>query len=171
MDEGFAAALMVGYHAMEGTPRGVLAHTYSPLAYRWIKVDGRQVGEIALDAAVAGEMGVPVVFVASDEAGCAEARQFLPWVEVVATKRGAAHNAAFSKHPDLAVEEIGAAVRRAVERLGEMKPFTFPLPLEMELRFKRLSQACKARVRRKGWRFAGPLAIRRKLDSLRDWSG
>ena len=171
MDEGFAAALMVGYHAMEGTPCGVLAHTYSPLAYRWIKVDGRQVGEIALDAAVAGETGVPVIFVASDQAGCDEARQFLPWIETVATKRGAGRNAAFSKHPDVAVEEIGAAVGRAVARLGEMKPFTFPLPLEMELRFKRLWQACKARIRRRGWHFAGPLAIRRKMETLGDWSG
>ena len=170
LDETFAGVLMVGYHAMEGTPGGVLAHTYSPLAYRWIKVNGREVGEMALDAAVAGELGVPLICVASDERGCEEAGQFMPWVETVATKRGAGRNCAFSKHPARAVEDIYEGVRRAVSRIYEMKAFTFPGPLEMEFRFKHLLQACKARIRRKGWRFAGPYAIRRRLDNLKDWS-
>ncbi len=170
LDESFAGALMVGYHAMEGTPGGVLAHTYSPLAYRWIKVNGREVGEIALDAAVAGELGVPVIFVASDRAGCDEAGRFLPWAETVATKQGAGTNAAFSKHPARAVEEIYQGVSRAVARIDEMKPFTFPGPVEMEFRFKRLLQAFKARIRRKGWRFTGPYAIRRTFDNLKEWS-
>jgi D-amino peptidase len=171
LDEGFAGVLMVGYHAMEGTPGGILAHTYSPLAYRWVKVNGQEVGEIALDAAVAGEFGVPLLFVASDECGCAEARRFMPWVEPVATKRGTGRNCAFSKHPARAVEEIYDGVRRALSHMDQMRPLMFPAPVEVEIRFKRVLQACKARIRRKGWRLAGPLTIRRTFESLRDWSG
>lgn len=170
LDGTFTAALMVGYHAREGTPGGVLAHTYSPLAYRWIKVSGQEVGEIAIDAAVAGERGVPVIFVSSDDAGCAEAGRFLPWAEAVSTKRGLGCNCAFSKHPLRAAEEIYEGVRRAAARLAEMKTFTFPPPIRMELRFKHLLQACKARIRRRGWRFAGPRAIRRTLGSLQEWN-
>lgn len=170
LDETFDGVLMVGYHAMEGTPGGVLAHTYSPLAYRWIKVNGRQTGEMALDAAAAGELGVPLAFVASDEQGCAEARRFMPWVETVATKQGRGRNCAFSKHPARAVEEIYQGVGRAIGRIGEMETFTFPGPLEMELRFKRIRQALKARIRRRGWRLAGPYAIRRKFDNFGQWS-
>jgi len=170
LDETFTAALLVGYHAMEGAPGGVLAHTYSSPACRWIKVNGQEVGEIAIDAAVAGERGVPVIFVSSDDAGCAEARRFLPWVEAVSTKQGLGRNCAFSKHPLRAAGEIYKGVRRAVARLAEMKPFTFPPPIRMELRFKHLLQACKARIRRKGWRFAGPRAIRRTLGSSQEWN-
>src|SRR5512139_4064813 len=114
LDESYAGVLMIGYHAMEGTPGAVLAHTYSPDAYRAIRVNGRLVGEIALDAAVAGELGVPLLFVASDEKGCNEALSFMPWVETVATKQGFGRTCAHSKHPAVVEEEIYQAVRRAV---------------------------------------------------------
>jgi len=73
LDNTYAGVLMIGYHAMAGTEHGVLAHTYSSGAYRSIMVNGVEVGEIALDAAVVGELGVPVVLVASDQrlrSGC-----------------------------------------------------------------------------------------------------
>ena len=171
LDENFAGVLTVGYHAMEGTPDGVLAHTYSPFAYRWIKVNGREVGEIALDAAVAGEVGVPLIFVASDDHGCAEAKRFMPWVETVATKKGLGRNIAFSKHPLRAVEDVYEGVRQAVSRLGTAKPFTFPAPVEMEIRFFSVLRAFKARIGRRGWRLAGPHSVRCRLDTLQDWSG
>lgn len=171
LDETFAGVLMVGYHAMEGTPNGVLAHTYSPGAYRWIRVNGREVGEVAIDAAVAGEIGVPLIFVASDERGCAEAREFLPWVETTATKTGQGRNCAFSKHPIRAQEDVYAGVQRAVARLDDMKTFAFPAPIEVEVRFKHLLQAAKARIRRPHWRFAGPYTLRRTFETLIDWAG
>ncbi len=47
LDETYDGVLMIGYHAMEGTPKAVLAHTYSPSAYKTIRANGRKVGEIA----------------------------------------------------------------------------------------------------------------------------
>ena len=170
LDGSFAGVLMVGYHAMEGTPDGVLAHTYSPGAYRSIRANGREVGEMAIDAAVAGELGVPPIFVASDECGCAEAQEFLPWTETVTTKAGRGRTCAFSKHPVRAQEEVYAGVRQAVARLDEMKAFTFRAPVEVEVRFKHLLQAAKARVRRRGWRFSGPFTLRRTYATMLDWT-
>ena len=63
LDETYSGVLMIGYHAMEGTPNAVLAHTYSPDAYKAIRVNDQVVGEMALDASVAGELGVPLIFV------------------------------------------------------------------------------------------------------------
>ncbi len=171
LDETFTGVLMIGYHAMEGTADGVLAHTYSPGAYRWIKVAGREVGEMALDAAVAGEFGVPLLFVASDDHGCAEARRFMPWVETVETKRGLGRTLAVSKSPGRAVDEIHEAVGRAVRRLDEMEPFTFPSPIEMEVRFKRIHLALKARLVHPGWRLTGLRTLRRTVEGLKDWRG
>jgi D-amino peptidase len=169
LDATFSGVLMIGYHAMEGTPQGVLAHTYSPGAYRCIRVNDTEVGEMPLDAAVAGAHGVPALLVASDDHGCAEARRFMPWIETVETKRGLGRNVAFSKHPVRAAREVYDATRRAVERLEEMQPFGFEKPTEVEIRFKRPHQALKARLRRPGWRLASLWEIHRRLDDFTQW--
>ena len=141
MDESFDGVLFVGYHAMDSTEDAVIAHTYSSAAYQCVKVNGEPVGELAIDAAVAGALGVPPLFCASDDKGTAEARRFFPGVETVTTKTAYGWNAAVSKHPRRAVKEIYDGVRHAVERRGEMKPFTFPSPLDYEVRFKRIEAA------------------------------
>jgi D-amino peptidase len=166
LDDSYAGVLMIGYHAMEGTPDAVLAHTYSPGAYRAIRVNGRAVGEMALDAAVAGELGVPLLLVASDDKGCAEARRFMPWIETVATKQGFGRNCAHSKHPAVAEEEIYQATLRAVERLNEMPPLVFPHPVALEIEFKKPLQVLKARIRRQGWCYAGGLRLKTELGSM-----
>jgi len=169
LDASYAGVLMIGYHAMEGAPGAVLAHTYSPDAYRAIRVNGQTVGEMALDAAVAGELGVPLLFVASDDKGCQEALNFMPWVETVATKQGFGRNCALSKHPTVAEEEIYQTVRRAVVRRKEMQPFTFTHPVRVEIEFKKCKQAAKALVRRQGWRLTGVKSIRTELSTMLDW--
>lgn len=171
LDETFAGVLMVGYHAMEGTRNAVLAHTYSPHAFRSIRVNGVTVGEIALDASVAGALGVPLLFLASDDHGCDEALRFMPWAQTVATKLGLGRNCAHSKHPAVAEADIYRGVRRALDRLTDMKPFTFDRPARVEIRFKKPVQALKARLRRPGWRLAGPHTIRTTLSSMLEWSG
>lgn len=169
LDENFTGVLMIGYHAMEGASNAVLAHTYSPHAYKAIKANGSKAGEIALDASVAGELGVPLIFLASDVQGCAEAQRFMPWVETVATKTGLGRNCAHSKHPCAAQEEIYNGVQKAVRRLPEMKPFVFDKPVRLEIQFKKPLQAVKARIRRSGWKMSGPRTIKTKLPSMLDW--
>jgi D-amino peptidase len=169
LDESYAGVLMVGYHAMEGTPGGVLAHTYSPYAYREIRANGEPVGEMAIDAAVAGELGVPLIFVSSDRKGCEEARRFMPWVETVETKIGYGRTCAWSKHPARVVDEIFACVQAAVSRLETMECFRLKNPVTMEIVFRSIFQALKARVRREGWRLKGARTISVELHSMVDW--
>jgi D-amino peptidase len=169
VDKTFTGILMIGYHAMEGTPKAVLAHTYSPHAYREIRANGQPVGEIALDASVAGELGVPLIFLATDDHGCSEGKRFMPWIETTATKQGLGRNCAFSKHPTVAEDEIYNGVRQAVKRIEEMKPFVFDHPIRIEIRFKKIVQTLKARVRRRGSRLCGMKTIRTALPSMLDW--
>jgi D-amino peptidase len=169
LDSTYTGVLMIGYHAMEGTKDAVLAHTYSPDAYRAIRVNGQTVGEMALDAAVAGELGVPLIFVASDDKGCKEALDYMPWIESVATKTSYGRNCALSKHPQVAETEIYHYVLRAVGRIGEMKPFTFPSPLQVEIHFKKVTQALKARIRRKGWHLVGLRTLKVTMSDMLQW--
>jgi len=171
LDKTYSGVVMIGYHAMEGTKNGVLAHTYSSDAYKNIRVNGQTVGEMALDASVAGEMGVPLIFVASDDHGCHEALTTMSWIETVETKKGMGKNCALSKHPQMAQDEIHAGVQRAVKKIGSMKPFRFDPPIRVEIQFKTMLQSLKAILhRRRGWKPVGPRTIEKKLNSMLEWN-
>ncbi len=169
IDQSFAGVLMIGYHAMEGTAKAVLAHTYSHASYKSIHVNGIEVGEIAMDAAVAGEFGVPVIFLSSDDKGCKEGFRFMPWLETVTTKEGFGYNAAFSKHPIIVEKEIYNGVKRAVNRLDSMRSFSFTKPITVDLCFKSFFRALKARLNHKGWRFFKRNALREEIKSMLEW--
>lgn len=167
--KGTAGLLLVGYHPMDNTIDGVICHSYSSMTYQWIKVNGRECGEIAIDSAIAGTRGVPTIFIASDDKGTDEARQFLPWVETVTTKQALGYNMAISKHPLRVLDEIYAGVKRAVERQGEAKPFAFPSPVTIEMRYKRIEGA-QARSRdHSGWERVDAYTIRKTGQTILDF--
>jgi D-amino peptidase len=166
VERGSAGLLLVGYHAREGTVDGVLAHTCSSVQYQSVSVNGREVGEIAVDAALAGERGVPVILVASDDKAVAEARADLPWIESVETKRGLGRNIALSLHPQRSVDAIYAAAGRAVERLAGMRPFTFASPVTLRLRYQRADAAEAASRAHAGWRRIDAFTVERSGERL-----
>ena len=77
LEQGCDAALMVGFHAMAGTPDGVLSHTISTEALYNAYINDTLVGEAGLCAAVCGIWDVPVLLVTGDTATCREARALL----------------------------------------------------------------------------------------------
>jgi D-amino peptidase len=116
--DGFDAALFVGYHAMAGTQAAVLAHTWNGEVSS-VTVVGpgggrREVGELGLNAAVAGAFGVPVVFASGDDKLAAEARAMLPGIETAAVKTGVSRTAASLCDPTTARQAIRAGVDRAL---------------------------------------------------------
>lgn len=169
LDASFSGVLLIGYHAMDNTENAVLCHTFSSATYQYMKVNGCQVGEIEIDAAMAGEHGVPLIFVASDNQCVAEAQRFFPGVETVTTKTAHGWNAAVSKHPARVVDQICAGVERAARRCREFEPFTFAPPVEFELRYKRLDAAQAASRGYKGGRRVDPYTVRWELERLSDW--
>ena len=90
VDKSYQALALVGFHAKAGTPNGVLEHTQSYDVHSY-SVNGVEMGEIGQAALLAGAYGVPVVFISSDDAGCAEAKQLLgPHLVAVSVKTGLA---------------------------------------------------------------------------------
>lgn len=168
LDESFAGVVLIGYHAMDNTVDGVMAHSFSSATYQYIKVNGHEVGEIGIDAAMAGERGVPVVFVASDDKAVAEAQSLLPGIATVTTKEGHAWNAAVSKHPRRVAAEIHAGVQTAVARLAECRPFRFSEPLTYEVRYKRMDAAQAASRGYQGGERLDPYTVCWHLQRLSD---
>ena len=50
--EGSAAMILLGYHAMALTPKGTLAHSFSSASIQGMWLNGREVGEIGVAAAI-----------------------------------------------------------------------------------------------------------------------
>ena len=126
VDGGFDAALLVGYHARAGTTAAVLEHTYSYDIFR-VRVDEYlEVGEVGINAALAGAFGVPVVFVSGDDKVAGEARELLPGVECAIVKYGSYRTAARQLSP----EEAHTAIRDGVTRALRDRN-AWPKPLDL----------------------------------------
>ena len=143
LDQGFAAAIFVGYHAFRSSADGVLAHTFSSALLR-VYLNGQEVGEYGLNAAMAGFYGVPVVFVSGDRAVTEEAKAFIPGVETVAVKEGLAHNVARTLQPEEARNRISATVKESLGRRREIAPVRLQSPITLEVELALTSQADNA---------------------------
>lgn len=129
LDASFAAVYLIGYHAKVGTQGAVLDHTFTS-NYRSVALNGRPVGEVALDALWAGIHGVPVVLVSGDDKVCAEARRFLGDIETAVVKEGIHRHMAKMLPPGRARSLIREKARAALQRVGQVKPAAMPPPYE-----------------------------------------
>ncbi len=141
IDDGFACAFFTGYHAGVGERDGVLAHTYTPDTVYNVRVNGIACSEAIMNAGILGLYGVPVALISGDRTTVEGARARLPWVEGVVTKDAIGYFAANSLSPKEAQRALRAGAKRAIERLGEMKPFRFEPPIALEVDFVRVENA------------------------------
>jgi D-amino peptidase len=135
------ALLLVGYHGGAGTAASVLDHTYYGAVVGEVRLQpgaraddpGVWVDEAAINALVAGELGVPVVLVTGDQAVTAHARERFPGVTTVEVKRSLTRFAAESLHPEEARRRIRHGAREALSHRGRVRPYTLETPLGVVL--------------------------------------
>ncbi len=94
---------------------------------------GRSLGEIGLNAAMAGKLGVPVVMLSGDDTACAELRELVPSAVTVAVKEALAQAAAVVLHPEEAREQLRRAAAEAIARRAMVSPLTMAGPLTVEV--------------------------------------
>jgi D-amino peptidase len=132
IDTGFDAAMFIGYHARAGTRNATIDHTYTSRVYE-ARLNGELVGELALNAAMAGVHGVPVVLVSGDQALAAEARALLgDGIEAVVVKEALGRFAARSLAPAVACERIRAGAASALRRKHSLLQISPPIRLEVD---------------------------------------
>ena len=124
VDSSCTGLILHGLHSMEGTGF-TLCHTYEP-DFRAINLNGTPVGEIGVEAAVAGDWGVPLAMVIADSAGCAEAKALVPGVETVATKISHSYSGAEC----FPLCDVVKAIRQKAIAIAKRKPATRPYKLE-----------------------------------------
>lgn len=130
LDGTCAGVVLLGFHAMMGTPDGVLHHTQSSKTENRYWYNGIESGEIAQCAAVAGHFGVPVILVTGDEATCREAERFLgPTCVKVAVKKGLARESAMLYPFGETRQKLYQGAKRALAVMPRCKPYRLELPI------------------------------------------
>lgn len=132
LDEETAAVMFVGYHARAASGPAVLAHTMSD-AILDVRVGGRSLGEIGMNAALAGHFGVPVVLLSGDDVACGELGDLVPSAVTVPVKQALGQAAAVALHPEEARERLRPAAADAVRRRTEISPFVVGGPVDVEV--------------------------------------
>jgi D-amino peptidase len=142
IDPSFQACLLIGYHAKAGTQDAILDHTISGSVVRHIKVNGQELPELGLNAAIAGYYGVPVVLVSGDTAVCRQAGEVLGKdVVTVAVKEAYGRTAAKLVPMMEARQKIEAGAKEALARLAGARPFKMAAPYTFELGYYISAQA------------------------------
>jgi len=126
---------IVGAHAKAGTPEGCLCHTMSS-AVRGYWVNDVSLGEMGLQALIAGHYDIPFVFASGDYWACREIEQLVPGCVTVAVKRGLSLHCARTHAPARARELIREGARRAMAAAASLAPFKLQSPLRFRCEMK-----------------------------------
>ncbi|MBP8954197.1 MAG: M55 family metallopeptidase [Armatimonadetes bacterium] len=163
MDQRCDATFFIGAHAMAGTMNAFLDHTQSSLTWHRYSINGREMGELAQWALVAGNFGVPMVMVSGDEAACVEARQFFRPCKTAIVKTASERQLADCLPLDEARQLIWQAAHDAIAIVREARPFRLQTPMEIITEFNRCDYADNA-ARSRNVERIGPRTVR-KLTS------
>ncbi len=140
IDESIGAVILIGYHASEDFPTAILSHTVLGDGFK-IKLNGKEVPEAGLSAAIAGDFGVPVVFLSGDQTAGEEAKRLLGPIETAAVKQAIGIHAATMLHPEEAQRLIREGVKRGIDRRESLAPYKVDHPVELELTFTKTVNA------------------------------
>jgi D-amino peptidase len=135
MERGYAAVAFVGQHGRANSRGGVMAHSYSSLGIQKMLMNGKPVGEIETRTALAGWYGVPVIMLSGDQAAAADLGAIVPAAEMAVVKEGLGYYACLSMSAASARDLIRERARRAMQKIGQIKPYKIDGPVTIEVEY------------------------------------
>ncbi len=164
----------VGYHAKVGHSDGVANETMIGREMIEIRMNGRPVGELDINATIAAHHGRSISLVTGDDAFVAEARETLgDGVEASVTKYAIDRWTARCVGLERSRASIRAAAERATRRAadGAFQPVKVDLPITYEVVFTSTSEAVMGALT-PGAERTDPRTVRiRGDDALAAWRG
>jgi D-amino peptidase len=144
IDRGIDAVCFIGYHGMAGCADAAIAHIFHGRVAE-LKFNGLRVGEIGLNALLAGYFKVPVVMISGDDTACREARELIPGIEAAVVKESIGAYAGICLHPSRCRQLIHEAVSTALFKLDTFEPFLLKdEAVTMEIRLTTASSVDRA---------------------------
>ncbi|AWS42216.1 M55 family metallopeptidase [Streptosporangium sp. 'caverna'] len=157
LDASFDAIFLVSYHGSMGSKGSVLSHTYFPLAFAEVTVNGVVAGEAGINSLVSAAYQVPIVLVTGDATTAEETERFCPGIKAAVVKRSVSRFSAESLHPAAARDLIREQARSAVEDLSTARQTAVSLPATLGISF-RSSDYCELACRIAGVERTGDLS-------------
>ncbi|WP_047981145.1 M55 family metallopeptidase [Ornithinibacillus contaminans] len=139
LDDSFDGAMFIGYHARAGMP-GVMSHSMIH-AVRNFYINDQQIGELGMNALLAGYFGVPVLLVSGDDETAKEAEELIPNVTTVVVKEAISRSAAKSLTPKKAGELLQQKVTQALENKQNAQPLIPPDNPTLKIEFANYGNA------------------------------
>jgi D-amino peptidase len=135
LNSSCSALVFIGQHAMAGASNGILSHSYNSLGIQNLWVNGQPAGEIGVSLMLAGHAGVPAIMLSGDTAACQEIHTYVPQAECAEVKSGVSRTSGYMLSHSAACALIRAKAQRALQRLGEFKPYPLAGPVELRIEF------------------------------------
>jgi D-amino peptidase len=142
IDSSFDACIFVGYHARAGSAPAILDHTISGGTIRAIRINGQELPELGINAAIAGYYKVPVIMLSGDTETCAQARTILgPELVTAPVKEAMGRMAARLLPAEEARNRLKEAAMEALSKKDKIAPFRLNPPCAFEVEFNNSAQA------------------------------
>lgn len=118
---GYDGLFLLGLHSMQNVENALLAHSYLR-EYDAIHINGKLVGEIGVEAYLAGEQNIPLVFVSGDDVGCKEAEDLVPGVYTAVVKQSVGSAQALCLPLKKTEEILSDMAEKAAKNASSVKP-------------------------------------------------
>ena len=125
----FDGLFLLGLHTMQHTGH-LLAHSYLR-EYDAIYLNDLLVGEIGIEAALAGEQGIPLKFISGDDMGCAEGEALIENLVTCPVKISLGDDTAICLSPEKTAQMLRKRASEAVK--ANIKPFVVKAPFEIKI--------------------------------------
>ncbi len=125
LNNTFKGMLMIGFHAMAETKEALLPHTYS-YDMKALYLNGVLVGEIGMEAAIAGSYGIPLIMISGDSKAMEEGERILENFEKATVKYAIDDEGAVCLPLSISKEIIKEKALSAVKRINDFKPYSPP---------------------------------------------
>jgi D-amino peptidase len=169
--EQFDGAFLVGYHAKVGHSDGVANETMLGFEMYEMRMNGVPIGEMELNAAIAGFYGVPIIMVSGDDQLAREAKAFFGNVEAAIVKYAIDRWSARCLSLARSHQVIKDSAFQAVKRLEQFNPYIIKGPVELEIEWTSTS-ACKKSALVPGSYRKNPRTIAYRGDTILEaWKG
>ncbi|WP_339252850.1 M55 family metallopeptidase [Sporosarcina sp. FSL W8-0480] len=139
LDDSFDGVIFIGYHARAGQP-GVMSHSMT-FGVRTMFINDVEIGELGLNAYVAGHYGVPVIMVAGDDQACREAEALIPGIVTAAVKQSISRSAVKTLHPKKSQALLEEKTAEAIAKRTMIKPLIPPAQPILRIEFTNYGQA------------------------------
>jgi D-amino peptidase len=142
IDESFKGVIFIGYHARAGSLSSILDHTISGASVYSIKINGQEMPELGINAAIAGYFRVPVIMLSGDAETCRQARAILGEnLITVAVKEATGRYAAKLLPRELSLQRLAEGAKEAVAKINSRQAFLPSAPYIFELNLHNSNQA------------------------------